>query len=57
MKQDLLDKKQVRSEGGISIDADSGPLGMYFDAMVVKIEKYLFTFFRLALAILCYPLH
>ena len=29
-----------------------GLLGMYFDAMVVEVEKYL-LFFRLALAILC----
>ena len=29
-----------------------GHLGMYFDAVVVEVEKYLF-FFRLALAILC----
>ena len=27
-------------------------LGMYFDAVVVEVEKYL-LFFRLALAILC----
>ena len=32
-----------------------GLLGMYFDAVVVKVEK-LFTFFRLALAILCQTL-
>ena len=42
-------------KGGISIDADSGPLGYvngkYFDAMVVEVEKNL-LFFRLALAIL-----
>ena len=31
---------EVRSE----IDADSGPLGMYFDAMVVKVEKSLILF-------------
>ena len=29
-----------------------GLLGMYFDAVVVEVEKYL-LFFRLALAILC----
>ena len=29
-------------KGEISIDADSGPLlGMYFDAVVVEVEKYL----------------
>ena len=31
-----------------------GLLGMYFDAVVVEVEKYL-LFFRLALAILCIP--
>ena len=47
MKQDLLNKKnfwksyEVRSERGTSIDADSGLLGMYFDAVVVEVEKYL----------------
>ena len=31
-----------------------GLLGMYFDAVVVEIEKYIFTFFfGLGLAILC----
>ena len=30
-----------------------GLLGMYFDAVVVEVEKYL-LFFRLALAILCF---
>ena len=31
-------------KGGVSIDADSGPvdlLGMYFDAVVVEVDKYL----------------
>ena len=30
-----------------------GLLGVYFDAVVVEVEKYL-LFFRLALAILCF---
>ena len=31
----------MRSEEGISIDADSGPFGMYFDAMVhSELELY-----------------
>ena len=30
-----------------------GLLGMYFDAVVVEVEKYL-LFFRLPLAILCF---
>ena len=36
---------------GISIDADSGTLGMYFDAVVVEVKTFLLLF-RLALAIL-----
>ena len=39
-------------KGGISIDADSGPLG-YFDAVVVEVKTFLLLF-RLALAILCF---
>ena len=38
-------------KGGISIDADSGLLGMYFDAAVVFFKKTS-VLFRLALAIL-----
>ena len=35
-------------KGGISIDTDTGPLGyVYFDAMVVEVEKYIFTFFQI----------
>ena len=41
-------------KGGISIDADSGPLDVYFDAVVAEIENNLLLF-RLALAILCIP--
>ena len=33
-----------------------GLLGMYFDAVVVEVKKYL-LFFRLALAILCSIAH
>ena len=41
-------------KGGISIDADSGPLG-YFDAVVAKVKTFLHLV-RLALAILCLTL-
>ena len=35
----------MRSERGVSIDADSGPLEyMYFDAVVVEVEKCLLFF-------------
>ena len=40
-------------KGGISIDTDSGPHGIYFDAVVVEVKNYLLLF-RLAPAILCY---
>ena len=42
---------EVRSERGILIDADSGPLGYVLGTVVVEVEKYL-LFFRLAPAIL-----
>ena len=38
-------------KGGISIDTDSGTLGVYFDAVVVEFMTFLILF-RLALAIL-----
>ena len=36
-------------KGGISIDADSGPLGYVLFAVVVEVEKHI-LFFRLAMA-------
>ena len=54
VKQDLLNKKQfenfMKSERvGFQWMQILGLLGMYFDAVVVEVEKYL-LFFRLALA-------
>ena len=56
VKQDFLQKtifeNEVRSEGGgFQLMQILGLLGMYFDTVVVEVEKYL-LFFRLALAIL-----
>ena len=59
VKQDLLNKKQFLKilwsevwKGGFQLMQILGLLGMYFDAVVVEVEKYLLLF-RLALAILC----
>jgi hypothetical protein len=59
VKQDLQNKNnflrfyELRSEkGGFQLMQILGLLGMYFDAVVVEVEKN-FLLFRLALAILC----
>ena len=46
----LLLSKFVSARGH-SINADSGPLGMYFDAVVAEVKTFLLLF-RLTLAIL-----
>ena len=58
VKQDLLNKKQFLKilwsevwKGGFQLMQILGLFGMYFDSVVVEVEKYL-LFFRLALAIL-----
>ena len=60
VKQNLLNKKQFLKnlwrevwKGGFQLMQILGLLGMYFDAVVVEVEKFLLFFFKLALAILC----
>ena len=56
---DLLNKKQFLKilwsevwKGGFQFIQILGPLGMYFDAVVVEVHTFLILF-RLALAMLC----